>query len=151
MPVDQVLDFDAADTDELILMWRKSFEYEMGIIDPNPLNQQRVYFEAEIRPKTRVQVVKRQGKLVAFLAAHERYLAQLYVRVDCSGQGLGSMLLRLAKEQSSGSLSLHTLVRNERARRFYEHHGFQVVGFDYEPIWKLESVEYRWCGPASAA
>jgi ribosomal protein S18 acetylase RimI-like enzyme len=61
------------------------------------------------------------------------------------------MLLRLAQAQSNGSLSLHTLVRNERARRFYEHHGFKVVGFGYEPMWELESVEYRWCEPPSVA
>ncbi len=151
MLVDQVSDFDSADTDALVLMWRQSFEHALGITDPNPLERQRGYHETEIRPHTRVQVVKRHGKLVAFLAAHERYLAQLYVRVGCSGQGIGSMLLRLAQAQSGGSLSLHTLARNDRARRFYEHHGFKVVGSDYEPMWELESVEYRWCRPASVA
>jgi len=151
MLVHQASDFDLADTDELILMWRESFEQGVGIKDRNPLEKQREYFELEVRPKARVQVVKRQGQLVAFLAAHASYLAQLYVRVDHLGQGLGSMLLGLAKEQSSGVLSLHALARNTQACRFYERHGFKVVGHDLEPMWQLESVEYRWCRPESAA
>jgi ribosomal protein S18 acetylase RimI-like enzyme len=145
-----VSEFDAADADELILMWRESFEHAMGIKDPNPLAQQRRYFDEEVCPRTRVQVVKQGGRIIAFVAANERYLAQLYVRVGYSGQGIGSMLLRLAQQQSSGSLSLHTLLRNERACRFYERHGFQWVGRDFEPMWQLESVEYRWSRVTSA-
>ncbi len=146
-----VADFDPVDTDELIRMWRESFEHGVGIKDSNPLERQRRYFEEEIRPHARVQVVKQRQQIVAFLAAHESYLAQLYVRVGYSGQGLGSTLLGMAKEQSSGSLTLHALAQNTRACRFYEHHGFTAVGRDFEPMWQLESVEYKWCRPASAA
>ena len=146
-----VSDFDPADTDRLIQMWRESFEFGVGIKDRNPLERQRRYFEEEVRPNVRVQVVKRQDEIVAFLAAHQSYISQLYVRVGYFGQGIGSMLLGLAKEQSAGSLCLHTLLRNTRARRFYEHHGFILVGHDFEPMWQLESVEYKWCGRESAA
>jgi len=31
------------------------------------------------------------------------------------------------------------------ALRFYERHGFKVVGCGFEKEWQLEDVEYEWC------
>jgi ribosomal protein S18 acetylase RimI-like enzyme len=151
IPNYQVSAFDVADTDELIQMWRESFEHGAGVKDANPLEEQRQFFEEEILPNTRVQVVRLSGQIVAFLAANSGYLSQLYVRVGHSGQGIGSMLLDLAKEQSSGLLTLHALLVNRRACRFYERHGFTVAGRDFEPKWQLESIEYQWRRSASTA
>ena len=151
MTVIRLSDFDTADTDELIRMWRESLEYRVGIRDHHPIEQQLHYFETEIRPKARVQVVKSNGRVIAFLAAHESYLAQLYVRVGHHGRGIGSMLLGAAKEQSTGTLFLHTFVQNARACRFYERHGFKAIEYGFEPMWQLEDVKYRWCRSESAA
>ena len=140
----QVSEFDPADTDELMQMWRDSFEYGVGIKDPHPIDRQRHYFETEVRPKTRVQVVKGSGQIIAFLAAHETYLAQLYVRVGHLGRGIGSLLLDLAKQQSSGTLFLHAFTRNTHACRFYQQRGFEVVEYGFEPLWQLEDVKYKW-------
>ena len=41
-------------------------------------------------------------------------------------------------------LSLYTFVRNVRACRFYERHGFVVVARGFEPTWQLEDVKYHW-------
>lgn len=137
-------DFEPADTDELLRMWRESFEFGVGITDHHPAEQQRQYFVGEVLPKTRVQVVKQDHQIVGFLAAHESYVAQLYVRVGHIGQGIGSRLIELAKEQSSGALHLHTFTQNARACRFYERHGFVAVEFGFEPMWQLEDVKYHW-------
>ena len=125
-------------------MWRESFEFGVGIKDHHPLQDQLNYFLNEVRPKARVQVVKQEGQIVGFLAAHESYIAQLYVRVGYLGQGIGSTLLELAKEQSAGTLYLHTFLRNVRACRFYERHGFKAVEYGFEPMWQLEDVKYLW-------
>ncbi len=146
-----ICDFDLSDTDELLRMWRESFEFGVGIEDHHPIEEQRHYFLNEVLPKTRVQVVKQDGRILGFLAAHESYVAQLYVRVGHFGRGIGSALLGLAKEQSGGKLFLHTFIRNERACRFYERHGFEAVEYGFEPMWQLEDVKFFWAKGQSAA
>ena len=59
--------------------------------------------------------------------------------------GVGTALLRKAAELSPDGLRLFTFQRNERARSFYEKHGFRVVKFGTSPPPENEpDVEYRW-------
>jgi SAM-dependent methyltransferase/GNAT superfamily N-acetyltransferase len=59
------------------------------------------------------------------LVGHE--LDQLYVAPGWWARGIGSRLLDLAKAHSPEGLALWTFQVNERARRFYERHGFVVA------------------------
>lgn len=136
--------FDEADVDELLPMWRESFEFGVGILDPHPLAEQRAYFLSEVLSKHTVKVAVLDGRLVGFVAASSGSIAQLYVKVGSFRQGIGSQLLEWAKAQSEGSLWLFTFARNQRARRFYEHHGFRAVAFGFEPTWRLDDVRYQW-------
>jgi len=132
-------------------MWRASFEHGVGIVDHHPISEQRNYFLSEIVPKARIRVVLDQGMIVGFLAATDWYVAQLYVRVGYLGRGIGTSLLSLAKQESEGSLTLHTFKRNTRACRFYERSGFTAVQYGFEPMWNLEDVKYEWHRGESAA
>ena len=147
----RVEDFQPHDTESLVRMWRTSFEHGVGITDPHPLHEQVEYFHSKIVPVYRVRVVKSAGAIVGFLAANSESVAQLHVRVDNIGQGIGSRLIRLAQAESSGSLWLFTFAKNLRARRFYEHHGFVAVAHGFEPEWQLEDVKYQWVKHARAA
>ncbi len=129
----RVEDFQPHDTEALVRMWRASFEHGVGIRDPHPLHEQVEYFHSKVVPVHRVRVVKLAGAIIGFLAANAESVAQLYVRVDNIGQGIGSRLIRLAQTESSGSLWLFTFARNTRACRFYEHHGFVAVAHGFEP------------------
>lgn len=64
---------------------------------------------------------------VAVMALRDGWLEQLYVLPNWSGQGIGSQLLELAKEQNPAGLQLWTFVSNAAARAFYEKRGFVVV------------------------
>jgi ribosomal protein S18 acetylase RimI-like enzyme len=130
--------------DELVVMWRQSFEDGVGITDPHSLQEQRDYFLSEVLPKQTVMLALRDDRLVGFVAACADSVAQLHVRVGHFRKGIGSQLLEWAKAQSGGSLWLYTFARNQRARKFYEHHGFSAVAFGFEPSWKLEDVRYEW-------
>ena len=55
------------------------------------------------------------------------WLEQLYVSPDRLGQGIGRRLIAVAKERSPDGLHLWTFQVNDRARRFYERHGFVVI------------------------
>ena len=130
--------------DELLRMWRASFEHGVGITDPHPLAEQAVFFEQKVLLEHAVQVAWRDGAIVGFVASNADSVSQLYVRVDCIGQGIGPRLLQLAKNASAGSLWLYTLARNARARRFYARHGFVDVKHGFEPFWQLEDVRFEW-------
>ena len=139
-----LVDFDAARLDELIPMWRASFEAGVGIIDPNPLSEQRQYFLTEVLPRNEVRLALQGDTLVGFVAASAESVAQLHVRVGFQRRGIGTQMLGWAKERSGGSLWLMTFARNLGARAFYERNGFVAVAHGFEPIWQLDDLKYRW-------
>jgi GNAT superfamily N-acetyltransferase len=85
------------------------------------------------------------GDLRGIIAFRKEWIDHLYVLPRAQNLGIGSGLLEIAKASYS-DLSLWTFQRNERARRFYETHGFIVVrqtdgsgNEEHEP-----DVLYRW-------
>ena len=97
-----LVDYQAAWLDELVPMWRASFEAGVGVIDPNPLDSQRQYFLDEVLPNNVVRLAVRGEKLVGFLAASSESIALLYVRVGFHRQGIGTQMLEWAKGESAG-------------------------------------------------
>jgi ribosomal protein S18 acetylase RimI-like enzyme len=69
---------------------------------------------------------------------------QLYVRVGCQRQGIGTRMLDWAKSRSTGSLWLYTFAQNLVACAFYERNGFRVAARGFEPNWGLDDVRYVW-------
>jgi ribosomal protein S18 acetylase RimI-like enzyme len=129
---------------ELVRLWRASFEDGVGLADPHPFEEQRRYLLEDVVPRFSVRVALLAGDLVGFIAANDRAISQLYVRVGFHRRGIGSRLLDWAKAQSSGELWLYTFARNKRACAFYEKNGFRAVAKGFEPNWKLEDVKYAW-------
>ncbi len=136
--------------DELVAMWRTSFEQAVGVIDPHPIEQQRDYLLNEVFPNNEVRIAISTGKIVGFIAASAESIAQLYVHVDHQGNGIGSQLLQWAQDNSNGSLWLYTFENNEAAQRFYERKGFKVVARGFEEQWQLNDIKYEWTGPGRA-
>ena len=136
--------FDPSRVDELIPMWRASFEAGVGITDPHPLEEQRQYFWTEVLPGNEVRLALLDNELVGFVAASVESIAQLHVRVGFQRRGIGAQLLAWAKERSGGSLWLYTFARNVGARAFYERNGFIAIAHGFEPLWQLEDVKYKW-------
>jgi GNAT superfamily N-acetyltransferase len=139
-----VADFDPTRLDELIVMWRASFEAGVGVVDPHPIADQRDYFLREVLPRNAVRFAFVSGELAGFVAASHESVAQLYVRVGFQRQGVGTRLLEWAKSNSGGSLWLYTFARNGVARAFYEKNGFADVAHGFEPFWQMEDVRYEW-------
>jgi len=129
---------------DLVLMWRESFELGVGITDPHPLAEQERALLEKVVPGNTVRVAFLDRRLVGFVAATPTSIAQLYVRKGFHRRGIGSQLLRWAKDQSSGSLWLYTFDRNAGARAFYERNGFRIVARGHEPEWDLDDLKYEW-------
>ena len=147
-----LVEYRAAWLDELIPLWRASFEAGVGVTDPNPLENQRQYFLDEVLPNNAVRLAVRGEELVGLLAASSESIAQLYVRVGLHRQGIGTQMLEWAKHESAGSLWLYTFQGNHGACAFYERCGFTAIERGFEPTWRLDDVKYSWSiqspGPA---
>ena len=145
-------EYQASWREPLVRMWRESFEFGVGVTDPQPFSEQIAYFETEILPTNTVRLAFVDGQLVGFVAASSESVAQLHVRVGFHRLGIGSQLLSWAKGQSSGSLWLYTFARNTVAQAFYEHHGFRIVERSFELTWQLADIKYLWsASPENAA
>lgn len=144
-----IVDYAPRYASELVLMWRASFEQGVGITDPHPLEDQLRALEEKIVPKNRVLLVldPRTSAVIGFLAYTSETVSHLYVHVDYQNKGIGSVLLDIAKKNSSGVLRLFTFERNMRARRFYERHGFRIIRHGFEEFWQLADIEYEWSVP----
>lgn len=127
-------------------MWRASFEAAVGVLDPHTVEERRSYLFNTVVPNNRVLVALANGRVVGFVAASEERIDQLYVRRDYQGKGIGSRLLQWAKDNSAGRLSLFTFQRNERAQRFYEARGFNIVARGLEEHSQLPDIKYEWSG-----
>ena len=145
----ELIPYEPRHLDALIPRWRASFEAGVGVIDPNPIEEQRDYFLSEVVTRNRVRVAVCGRELVGFIAATPESIAQLYVFPGFQRQGLGRRMLQWAKNESCGSLWLYTFSRNARARAFYERNGFQPIEFGFEPTWGLHDVKYFWSGPVA--
>jgi ribosomal protein S18 acetylase RimI-like enzyme len=108
--------------------------------------QVRAWIADVLLKKSRVWVARREQRMVGFLALNHSELEQLYVLPGHYRSSVGSSLLEIAKAESSDQLFLFTFQRNERARAFYEAHGFCAVDWndgsrneEHEP-----DVRYQW-------
>jgi ribosomal protein S18 acetylase RimI-like enzyme len=138
--------FQDVQLDELVEMWRESFEQGVGVRDVHPIDEQKQYFMTQVAPHHEVRVALLEEKIVGFVAASRESVSQLYVRCGYHRVGIGTWLLDWAKAQSSGRLWLYTFAQNERACAFYERSGFREEERGFEEHSKLKNVKYTWTG-----
>ena len=86
--------------------------------------------------------------LAEFGMAGAPYIASFGVAEGSRGQGIGAELLRFVEERFASHRHLFLLVSsfNERAQKFYKHHGFEQVGEikDYIVSGKSELIYHKW-------
>ena len=93
----------------------------------HPDDEVRCWIQTVLLCRGETWVARLDGHVVGFLTLIDDDLDQLYLRPGHYRRGIGSLLLTKAKERSAGRLHLFTFQRNERARAFYEAHGFRIV------------------------
>ena len=102
-------------------------------------------------PGTELWLAEEAGDPVGLLLLEDAWVHSLYVAPEHAGQGVGTVLLDLAKSLRPTGLGLWVFETNDRARRFYERHGFGEVrrtdGSDNEE--HQPDIEMAWPDPHS--
>jgi GNAT superfamily N-acetyltransferase len=101
----------------------------------------KLYLEAVLLPLHVVWVAAFQDEAIGFIATRSGHVAQLHVASPWQGCGIGTRLLGIAKEESSGQLTLACY--RERAGAFYRRLGFRESHILEESQGGIY-VEYRW-------
>lgn len=140
----KIAEFNAGRTDELVRLWRESFEFGVGVVDPHPIEEQREHLTTSVVPNNAVRMALLNDELVGFIAATKQSITHLYVHVGHHHSGIGTQLLAWAKALSNGRLWLFAFARNAVARAFYEKHGFRIIARGFEPTWQLDDIKYEW-------
>ena len=146
MQIRRVLAADAAELADLYLRARRAAE---------PAIPPMVHTDAETHEwmagqveALDVWVVVDGERIIGLLILAGGWLDQLYVDPTVTGQGIGSSLVDLAKDQQPEGLQLWTFASNVGAQRFYERHGFEAVertdGSDNEE--GAPDIRYVWSG-----
>ncbi|MFZ9630219.1 MAG: GNAT family N-acetyltransferase [Ilumatobacteraceae bacterium] len=96
----------------------------------------RRWMSDDVVGRTDMWVAELDGTLVGLMVlgpgatgadgARSGWIEQLYLDPAWIGRGLGDRFVEVARSRYPGGLQLWTFVANERARRFYERHGFVV-------------------------
>ena len=90
-----------------------------------------------------------EGRPLGVLVLDGDWVDQLYIEPACTGMGLGSRLIELAKSRRPDGLRLWTFASNTAAQRFYLRHGFVVAettdGSGNEE--RAPDIRFVWPGP----
>lgn len=130
--------------EQTVEMWRNSKERAIGQKEMHSF-EDHLYFLNNILPKKyQIDLAVMDDKVVGMIAYNEREISQLYIHIDYQGMGIGETLLDRVKEQSSGRLTLYTFEVNQKAQRFYEKNGFEIIGRGNENEENLPDIQYEW-------
>ena len=136
--------FQPQHTQAVVNLWRQAHSQALDLAPIHSIESQ-TYFLQHILPQDYdIQVVLDAGTVVAFMASNSSEISQLYVHPDYQGKGIGSLLMKVAKQQSDGYLSLRTFEKNLPARDFYQAHGFDFSAGNSDNEEGLPDLLYHW-------
>ncbi|MFB3167854.1 GNAT family N-acetyltransferase [Neobacillus sp. 179-C4.2 HS] len=129
---------------QTVEMWRNSKEAALGQKEIHSFDSHVDFLNQILAKQYQVDLVLMDEMVVGMIAYNEGEISQLYIHIDFQGNGIGQALLARAKEQSAGRLILYTFEVNKKAQRFYEKHGFMIIGRGYENEEDLPDILYEW-------
>lgn len=129
-----------------VSMWRNSKEQALGVKDVHSFDEHLNFLQTRLIKNNKVflAIDEPTDSVVGLMALAGSELNQLYIHADYQRRGIGSRLLKIAKELSPGKLQLFTFEVNKNAQAFYEKHGFIIIGRGYENEENLPDIRYEW-------
>ncbi|MFB5661302.1 GNAT family N-acetyltransferase [Alteribacillus sp. HJP-4] len=136
--------YHAKYAEQMVSMWRVSKELAIGQKEIHSFADHDYFLKEILNKQYKVELALIDEKIVGMIAFNESEINQLYIHLDYQGIGIGQTLLKKAKVQSSGSLSLYTFEINKKAQRFYEKNGFKIIDRGHKNEENLPDLLYEW-------
>ena len=109
------------------------------------------FYRDVVFAKQQVWVAENDGLVAGLMALDGAMISALYLGQNVRRQGVGSQLIKVAKQASAAELSLWTFVANGAARQFYAAHGFKEVHrTDGDNEEGLPDILFKWQPKAGA-
>ena len=89
-----------------------------------------------------------KNEIEGFVGMDQEYIAGIFVRKEVRSEGIGKALLDFVKEKKQ-ELTLNVYRKNERAVRFYEREGFQIIDRTVDKSTDEKEYLMKWKGKGS--
>lgn len=89
-----------------------------------------------------------KNEIEGFVGLDQEYIAGIFVRKEVRSGGIGKALLDFVKEKKQ-ELTLNVYRKNERAVRFYEREGFQIIDRTVDKSTDEKEYLMKWKGKGS--
>jgi ribosomal protein S18 acetylase RimI-like enzyme len=140
----KIIEYNNKYCEDTILMWRESKENALSREEIHSFSNQKKYFNEILIKNNSIYIVLLNEKVIGMIAFNEKEINQLYIHKDYQDMGIGKKLLNIAKNKSTGILTLYTFEINCKAQKFYERNGFKIIRRNYENEEKLNDIKYEW-------
>ncbi len=97
-------------------------------------------YARELIPKSDLYIAYVAGEVAGFMGIVDAYIAGIFIGAKYRGQGLGTRLLELGKDNYE-KLSLDVYKKNKKAYEFYSKNGFSLVEEKLDG--ENKEIEYR--------
>ena len=144
----QIRLYQSSDLEPVLRLWREARLQAFPELETRMAHtpqDDRAHFRNVLLAQCEVWVAEKDSEVAGFLARRGQLVDQLFVRIDHQRQGIGTVLLDKAREQSPDRLHLYAFQSNRSACAFYERRGFKAVCYGVSPPPESEpDVEYEW-------
>ncbi|MGJ4858312.1 acetyltransferase [Labrys sp. KB_33_2] len=118
-----------ADVPSLLEIWRGSVRATHDFLLPGDFEAIEKLVANDYLPSAPLHVAADgDGRPLAFMGLSVRHIDSLFIDPERRGQGIGTLLVRHAREQGEGPLTVDVNEQNTQAVGFYRHLGFVETG-----------------------
>ena len=146
-PQPKLRPYTAADEDAAIELWRRAWQAAYPEIDfAARIGWWRQRWRHELVPRANIVVAELNNAIEGLVTIDPRTgdLDQIVVAPEFWGGNVAVMLLDASKRISPARIELLVNKDNARAIRFYQKHGFSLVGDDVNPVSGRPVHRMRW-------
>ena len=104
--------------------------------------------EMLLQAEVYVYIDECKNEIEGFVGMDQEYIAGIFVRKEARSGGIGKALLDFVKEKKQ-ELTLNVYRKNERAVRFYEREGFQIIDRTVDKSTDEKEYLMKWKGKGS--
>lgn len=143
----EIASYKIEDLENIVELWHYTWHQTFPHLHhPQTYVEWKVRFRDEIAVFNTIWTAKIGHEIVGFIAVNQakRTIEQLFILPKYQNRGVGSLLLQTAKSVCQTGLKLYTLQHNDKARKFYEKHGFKIGETTINPVNGQPSISYYW-------